>query len=307
MRMKQLTAVLALALCAVATLAGAQEKPWDQTKDLVYGESKGQTLYLDVYAPNGKGKHAYLKPGDGGEGLGLVDVISGGWNSRRARQEEHERAALFDILCARGYTVFAIRPGSLPDYTALEMVDNLKRGIRWVKAHAEEYGIDPKRLGLMGASAGGHLSLMTMLHAEPGNPGAGDALERLDTNLKAVGVFFPPTDFIDYGGKPADPGREPDLIGGLEGKTDAEIREQMTAISPARILQGKKTPPVMLVHGDKDPIVPLQQSEAMVRAMEAAGNEVELVVKKGGGHFWLTIPQETILLADWFDRQLAKE
>jgi acetyl esterase/lipase len=299
--------VLLLVLAALGAMPGyAQiELPYSVTPDLVYGEAKDQQLQLDVFVPNGKGRFDYLKPGDSGKGLGLIDCISGGWNSRRARQEEHERAGVFKVFCARGYTVFAIRPGSLPDFTALEMVENLRRGIRWVKAHAAEYGIDPNRLGLLGASAGGHLSTLTMLSVEPADPAAADPLLRFDTSVKAVSVFFPPTDFLNWNGKPMNYDREPALIfsGGIEGKSEEQLRAAMLSISPARLVRGK-TPPLFLIHGDADPIVPLQQSQVMVDAMKAAANEVSLYVKAGGGHFWLTIPEEIILMADWFDKHL---
>lgn len=300
--------VLILLAAGFSFRAAAQsELPYDVKQDLAYGEAKGQQLQLDIFVPNGKGRLEYLKPNDNGKGLGLIDIISGGWNSRRARQEEHERAGVFKVLCARGYTVFAIRPGSLPDFTALEMVANMKQGIRWVKAHAQEYGIDPDRLGLFGASAGGHLSLLTMLSEEPGDPNAADPLLHFDTSVRAVSVFFPPTDFLDWEGKQMDPKREPYLIfsDGVEGKSDEQIREAMAKISPARLVKGK-TPPLFLVHGDADPIVPLQQSKRMLEVMKASGNEASLYVKEGGGHFWLTIPEEIIKIADWLDQQLAK-
>lgn len=299
-------------LAAFAALAAARcmaqvELPYDVKTDLQYSQAKDKPLFLDIFVPNGKGRFPYLKPNDNGKGLGLIDIISGGWNDHRARQEEHEKAGVFKILCARGYTIFAIRPGSVSEFTALEMVDNLKQGIRWVKAHAQEYGIDPDRLGLFGASAGGHLSLLTMLSVSPGDPNASDPLQRFDTSVKAVAAFFPPTDFMNWGGKPADPKREPGLIytEGLEGKSQEQIDAAMRRISPALQIKGK-TAPLFLIHGDADPIVPLQQSQLMVEAMKAAGNEATLYVKSGGGHFWLTIPEEIIMIGDWLDKKLAK-
>ncbi len=79
--------------------------------------------------------------------------------------------------------VFAVRPGSITKFSASEMVENTKTAIRWVKQHASEYQIDPAALGLMGASAGGHLACLAAVTAD-------DA-----TKVSAVGVFFPATDF----------------------------------------------------------------------------------------------------------------
>lgn len=298
---------LLIVLAMLAAGVSAQEKPYDVKQDIAYGQAKGHDLLVDVFVPNGKARHEYFKPNDNGFGRGIIDVISGGWNSSRARQEEHERAAVFSILCARGYTVFAIRIGSLPHFTAEEMVANLQRGVRWVKAHAAEYNVDPERLGMMGASAGGHLSLLFMLDPQPAKEDADDALLKHSTAVKAVGAFFPPTDFLDWDGRVADIQGHGHLIfsEGVEGKSEEAIHAALAGISPARLIKGK-TPPLLLIHGDADPVVPLQQSEIMVKAMRDAGNTAELIVKEGGGHFWLTLPEEIIKLADWFDQRLGE-
>ena len=64
--------------------------------------------------------------------------------------------------------------------------------------------------------------------------------------------------------------------------------------------------PFLLIHGDADPLVPLQQSHRMVEALKEAGGSVELIVKKGGGHPWPTLPEEVKIMADWFDQHLPE-
>lgn len=287
--------------------AAAQGKPYDLSKDIQYNEVKGRPMLVNIYKPNGQNANPFYKPGDAGKGLGLIDVISGGWNSSPGRENEHLQAGVFDILCSGGYTVFAVRVGSLPDFNGLEITENLQYGIRWVKEHAAEHGVDPDRLGMMGASAGGHLSLLAMLRAVEGDPKAEDPVLRHGTQVRAVAAFFPPTNFLNWGGGPVSYSREPSLLftEGLDGKTEEELRARMEALSPA--LQAKPgMPPVLLVHGDSDPVVPLDQSEQMVAALKEKGNEASLVVKKDGGHFWLTIPEEILLIRGWFDTHLAK-
>ena len=61
-----------------------------------------------------------------------------------------------------------------------------------------------------------------------------------------------------------------------------------------------------IIHGDADPLVPLQQSQKMVAALKAAGGSAELIVKKGGGHPWMTLPEEVKIMADWFDQHLPE-
>ena len=65
-----------------------------------------------------------------------------------------------------------------------------------------------------------------------------------------------------------------------------------------------KSPPFLLIHGDADPVVPLQQSQRMLDALNRAGVPAELIVKKGGGHPWLTMHEEVKVMSDWFNRQL---
>jgi len=67
-----------------------------------------------------------------------------------------------------------------------------------------------------------------------------------------------------------------------------------------------KPVPFLIFHGDADPLVPLQQSQKLVAALKAAGGSAELIVKPGGGHPWLTLPDEVKVMADWFDQRLAR-
>ena len=143
---------------------------------------------MDIFSPTGTPN-----------GLGVVDVASGAFYSDRSKINDHQRAQIYDIFCKRGYKVFAIRPGSVTKFTIAEMAANLKLGILWVKEHAKEQGVDPARLGITGASAGGHLaSLAAVTGEEAKSPGG------KDTTVKAAAVFFPPTDFLTF--KSATPG-----------------------------------------------------------------------------------------------------
>jgi acetyl esterase/lipase len=267
--------------------------PYDQKIDVVYGEVHGTGLLMDVFTPKEKAN-----------GLAIIDVVSGAYKSDRGKIREHTMAQLYNIFCGRGYTVFAIRPGSRTRYTAPEMTAHVKIGIRYIKQHASEYKIDPDRLGLSGASAGGHLATLAAVTPEEGEPN-GPPLLRHNTNVKAAAIFFPPTDFLDWNGKPADFKLLGDLLfpGDTKDRTEDEIKERARLISPARLVK-PPTIPFLLIHGDADPIVSLQQSQKMVEAIKAAGGSAELIIKKGGGHPWLTISEEVKLMADWFDQHL---
>ena len=281
----------------VITLAqDSSTLPYDQKIDVVYGEVHGTGLLMDVFTPKEKAN-----------GLAIVDVVSGAWHSDRNKIRDHTLAQLYRIFCSHGYTVFGIRPGSRTRYTALEMVSHVKIGIRYVKLHASEYNIDPERLGLTGASAGGHLATLVAVTPEAGNADAKQPLLRLGPQVRAAAVFFPPTDFLDWNGKPASTQLMSDLLflGGIQGHSEEEIQDRARQISPARLVKGSSIP-FLFIHGDADPLVPLQQSQKMVEALKAAGGSAELIVKKGGGHPWLTLPEEVQVMADWFDRHLPE-
>jgi acetyl esterase/lipase len=292
--------LMAASVVLLVTATTAQEAPYVQKENVVYSEAHGVGLLMDVFTPSGKSN-----------GLGIVDVISGAWYSDRGKIRDHMRARTFDILCGKGYTVFAIRPGSVTKFSAPEMLANLNTGIRWVKEHAKEYGVDAERLGMMGASAGGHLACLAAVTAEDGKADGGKTAT--STRVKAAAVFFPPTDFMNWGGKAIDL-RGDDRFGqlvrrlavpqGAGNETAEELTQKVTQISPARLATAQ-APPFLIIHGDADTVVPLQQSEVMIAALQKAGVAAQLIVKQGGGHPWPTLHEEVQVIADWFDKQLA--
>ena len=299
---------LGLILCSFSAIAQTA-KPYEQTIDHVYLSLDGVDFHMDIFVPTGQNQKAVWKPGTGGEGLGILDVASGAWSSDRGKIRDHESAQMYNIFCSRGYTVFAVRPGTRGKYTIPEMVSHLQHAIRYIKANAETYSIDPERLGITGASAGGHLTCLTTLSGAPGNPDATDPLLQQSTELAAAIAFFPPTDFLNWGDKPfteiAESLGDIWFLGGVEGHADALVMDAARAASPLYQVKAG-APPFILVHGDADPVVPLQQSEKFVAAMKDAGNDVEFIVKPGGGHPWIDIPFEVIKVADWMDGKLAK-
>ena len=285
---------------AVAVWAWAEEekpaeppKTYVQKMDVVYGEVNGVGLLMDVFTPIGKPN-----------GLAIIDIASGAWHSDRGKIRDHDRSQFYNINCRHGYTVFAIRPGSRTKFNGMEMLANVKTGIRYVRAHASDYQVDPNRLGLTGASAGGHLACLAAVTADDGNPSAKDDVQKISSRVKAVAVFFPPTNFLDWNGNPVPADKFKDLFfgdGASHTKVESEARAEQ--LSPALHVEGTP-PPFLLIHGDADPTVPLQQSKIMVEALQKAGGSAELIVKPGGKHPWPTISEEVEVVANWFDKQL---
>jgi acetyl esterase/lipase len=291
--------VLAAAI-AVAFAASEGEPVRTVSRNVIYAETDGVGLLMDVFTPLGADRP--------GAGRGVVVTTSGGWTSDRGMVEAYENAGFFDALCERGFTAFAVRPGSLTAFTVEQMVAHMKTGVRYVRAHASEYGVAPEWLGIAGVSAGGHLSCLTAMRADPGDPEAEDPLLRFDTALQAVAAFCPPTDFLDWNGERFGL----DLLewklafrGGLAGQTEEQKEEAARAVSPVSYVR-PGLPPFFLVHGDADTLVPVQQSEKLARALREAGVPAELIIIPGGAHSWEDLKGSMGAMADWLVSHLPR-
>jgi acetyl esterase/lipase len=310
MRRLRTAAVLAgVVLLTAAAAARADDAPQDftRTRDVIYGRKFGLALTMDVFTP----KH-------NANGAAVISVISGGWFSR----PESIHPAFYAAFLKRGYTVFAVVHGSQPKFTVPEIVEDMHRAVRFVRSHARDYAVDPDRIGITGASAGGHLALMMGTSGADGDPKAADPVGRASSRVQAVACFFPPTDFLNFGAKGhelVDRALRPPFTAAVDYHefdrakalyvpvTDPKkLREITRAISPAYHVT-RHSAPTLILHGDKDDLVPLQQSELILARFKEAGVPAELVVKKGAGHGWPTIGDDLPALADWFDKFLAKE
>jgi acetyl esterase/lipase len=288
------------------SLAPSQAPTYDRKDDVVYGRKYGFALTLDVLAPKEKKN-----------GAGVIFVASGGWFSDKSMIAP----ANLEEFLRRGYVVFAVMHACQPRFTIPEVLDDINRSVRYVRHHAKEYGVDPERLGIMGASAGGHLSLMQGCAPRAGDPKAADPVDRESAKVEAVACFFPPTDFLNYGR--AD--QEALGTGVLKGfkapfdfvefnsrtnsfdlVTDPDKRREIgKQISPITHVS-ETSAPTLIIHGDADNLVPLQQAQIFLDKMKAAKVPCELVVKKKGGHGWGGIEKDFAVLADWFDKYLLK-
>src|SRR4030095_15430136 len=223
-----------------------------------------------------------FRPKAHANGIGIIFVVSGGWFSGHAGDGAVGR---FAHLLDRGYTVFSVVHGSNPKFTIPEVFEDMNRAVRFIRFHAADYGIDPARLGITGASAGGHLSLLQGTARDLGNPGAKDPIDRVSSRVQAVACFFPPTDFLNYG-KPGENAlgrgilkdfqapfafQEVDPKGGrLVPVTDEEkIKKIGRDISPVNHVSADD-PPTLLIHGDKDWLPPLHQHYVIIQQMKKA-------------------------------------
>jgi acetyl esterase/lipase len=274
---------------------------------VIYGRKYGVALTLDVFTP---------KPANG---AALVYVVSGGWYS----SHEAIQLAFFQEFLNRGYTVFTVVHGSQPKFTIPEVAEDLHRALRFIRHEAALYRIDPNRIGILGGSAGGHLSLLMGTSGRPAAPGAKDPVDRESSRVQAVACFFPPTDFLNYGkaGRDVFQALEEELAnfrapfdfqesvpgtGQFRKIEDLEKRRQIAReISPVTHVSADD-PPALIIHGDADTLVPIQQAEILKQKLEEARVPVKLVTKPGAGHGWPDLLKDLSAFADWFDTHLKK-
>jgi acetyl esterase/lipase len=307
--LRPLAALVVLLAVPLAALAQPAEAKFTLTEDVIYGRKHGMALVMDVYTPK-----------ENANGAGVVFCLSGGWFSGKALNPFS--VPLLKPLVERGYTVFAVAHGSQPKFTIPEVLEDMHRAVRFIRANAEKYKIDPDRIGISGGSAGGHLSLMQGNAPLPGNPVATDSVDRVSSKVQAVGCFFPPTDFLNYGKKGEIALGNGTLVGfrppfefwERDPLTNAIIiipyeakrREIGKKISPVYHVS-KNSAPALIIHGDADKLVPIQQAELMVEAYKKVGVPCELVVKKDAVHGWTGMDKDMTQIADWFDEYLPKK
>lgn len=284
--------VPSLLLGALVALAGAQ----DRISDVIYQKKGGVALTFDVFRP--------AKP----NGIGVIFVVSGGWVS----SHDSINPLVAKPLTDKGITVFEVVHGSQPKYTVPEIEPQIQRAVRFIRFNAATYGIQPDKIAIVGGSAGGHLSLLTAGTGDAGDPNAADPVDRTPSTINAVAAYFPPTDFANFGKTGQTVFEIPMLrvffpAWGVNDQTPKDkVSDLETKYSPIRYVTAK-FPPTYLIHGDKDPLVPIQQSELFQDALKKMGVPVTLVVVPGAGHDpRLLVSPDADKLADWFVRTLEK-
>lgn len=257
--------------------------------DVVYGHKFGLALTFDVF-----------QPPENANGAGVLFMVSGGWYSNWQPPEKAQGA--YKPLTDKGFTVFAVRHGSSPKFGIPEAVEDVRRAVRYIRANAARFGVDPQRLGVYGYSAGGHLSLMLGTASDEGDPKADDALLRTGDRVQAVVAVVAPTDLRIMVWKAPDHLPAYDRFPALDLPVEDAAR-----VSP--LLQ--VTPddaPTLLIAGDADDLVPVKHSRDIQAAFQEKGVTSQLVEIAGAGHGFRgdDATRATGELVAWFEKQLVK-
>jgi alpha-L-fucosidase 2 len=271
------------ALCLVLTASAAVTRTPAQD-GIVYGEAAGEKLTMDYYAPAGPGLHPVA-----------IIIHGGGYIGGTSRNGSEAYCA--DFLAPAGYAVFAINYRLAPEYPYPAMVQDVQRAIRFIRAHAAEWSADPKRIALVGGSAGGYLSNMAGLLNSPGDRSAQDPVDRESARVQAVVTLFGPTDFR---GKPMN-----ENVQALLGAPIAQRGQDAVCAEASPITHvSKSAPPFLLIHGDKDEAVPFTESTNLQEALHALGVRCDLIRIPNGPHAtggWYKVPG----VPDW-ERQMTE-
>lgn len=262
-------------------------------KGIVYGRRHGHDLIISVARPRKT------------NGLAVALIVSGGWKSATNAFQPWMTASLL----RRGYAVFAISHVSQPEATVMEINEDMHRGIRFIRHNARRFGIDPKHIGVTGGSAGGHLSLMLATTGGPGPATASDPIDREDSSVQTVAIFYPVTDLLNLGNSTEnlhDGGPPKSFVKAFgPNSTNLAVWKPIGRdLSPIYHIP-TNLPPTLIYHGDADILVPLDQSERFQARARELHQTVELVVHHGGKHGWLTMLWDVRAFADWFDRYLT--
>lgn len=247
-----------LILLATGWLANSQEnKDVEILEDVVYGHKAGMALIYDVFKP--------AQP----NGTALIFLVSYGWRS--PWQPAEQKQEMFQEYLDRNITVFNVYHGSSPQFKVPDAVADVRRAVRHIRVHAEEYAVNDKKFVAWGYSAGGHLSLMLALDSDSGDPNARDPVERASNHIAAAMAIFPPVDLTDFVG-PSD--RFPAL------DFEPELAESVSPIFAV----SEDDPPILLIHGDQDRLVDIEHSKRIRDALKNEEIPVHLEVIEGAGH-----------------------
>jgi len=234
-------------------------------RDATYCTVDGVQLKMDIYYPTTDKKPQPV----------LVYVHGGGWT----KGNKGSGAGSLDIreLVRRGYFVAAINYRLAPQYKFPAQIEDVKCAIRFLRANAEKYGIDSERIGAWGGSAGGHLvSLLGVTDPSAGFEGSGGYADE-SSRVQAVVDMFGPTDLTQIFS-----GANPQILQQVFGVTDSNA-EILKRASPVTYVTSDD-PQFLILHGEKDALVPLSQSQEFYKVLIGAHVPATLVIVKNAGH-----------------------
>jgi len=237
----------------------------------------------------------YLPPAGTANGTAVV-IFPGGGYAHLAM--DHEGSAIANWLAGLGVTTFVVKYRLGPAYHHPTMIGDAQRAIRIARARAAEWNVDPRRLGIIGFSAGGHLASTAGTHFDAGNSASTDPIERASSRPDFELLIYPVItmrDSVTHGGSRLN----------LLGK---QPTPELVQLLSNELQVTRETPPTFLVHSTDDRTVPVQNSLLFYEALKRNGVPVEMHVFEHGGHGYGMAPKDpalaiwTALCENWMRR-----
>ena len=297
-----------LLLFLIITDALGQKNEAYKQEEIIYARHFGMALTTTMVKP--------ARP----NGYGIISVVSGSWVSeyRWVKNAIEDAKPLLDA----GYTLFFTLHSSAPRFDIAVAADDVKHAIQYIRYNAKKYEILADKIGITGTSSGGHLALLAGTSDDIENTHASDPVEQVSAKVQAVAVFCPPTDFLNWGKPGYFPVNQKLLLKmmGVAGAFEfmrydslkriyapiedtAIINQLAISLSPAQLVTADDAP-TLIIQGDKDRLVPVQQSERMKEEMGKKQIPVSVQYKQGAEHTWQNMAEERKEFVKWFDHYL---
>jgi len=243
------------------------------TPDVAYAEAGGEVLRLDLYRPE---KSAGPHPA-------AVFVHGGGWSAGDKSNFRRQAAR----LAARGFVTVSINYRLAPRAEYPAALHDCKAAVRWLRAHARDYGVDPDRIAAVGGSAGGQLVALLGTTADRKEFEGEVGVTGVSSRVAAVVAFNPVVDLVPVGTGDNPEGRS--ITVGYLGCVPAANPARWAEASPINHVRSGVVP-FLILHGNADRLVPYPSSVEMVRRLQAAGGRAELFTATGAPHGFYHAP-----------------
>lgn len=271
--------------------------------NVVFGMYSGLALLMDVHHPQTP------------NGYGIICIPGSGFHSPMgfnawSMKDNKFLLVMYQPLLAAGYTVFVINHREAPRFRYPAAVEDAERAVRFIRHNAQRFGVSAERIGGVGASSGGYLVSMLGVRNSAGKNADDDPVERQSAHLQAVVAFSPPEDLTGNLGALAASALG-SFIGTIRlpnpNSPEWKLYREASPISYV----GPHSAPMLLIHGERDDLIPPEQSEKMASALAQANVASRLIRVPGAGHDDLMQRPEyrefTSEMVKWLDRYLRMQ
>jgi acetyl esterase/lipase len=267
-------------------------------RDVNYCTAGDVAMTMDIYFPQ--------VTGDTPSPVALY-VHGGAWAS--GSKSMLDRVIDPGMLTSKGFLVASVDYRLAPQYRWPAQIEDVKCAVRYLRANASAYNLDPGRIGAFGESAGGHLTAMLGLAGQSAGFDGGPGYSDQSSRVQAVVDICGPTDFTNY-----------TMNSSIQGLTNfvagvATERSSLDGASPVSYVD-KDAPPFLIIHGEKDPLVPFYQSQTLYDRLISAGARATLIPVKNAAHVYMpastqplspSVPQIQADIVGFFEHTLLEE